>query len=59
MTKGLFTSSEEIAFQYNYVNGNITPPRDPNTRRNPAKTKSLCVKRPHKKVSRLVLGRVR
>ena len=59
MTKGLFTSSEEIAFQYAYVNGNVKPPRDPNTRRNPAKTKELCTKKPHKQVSRLILGRSR
>lgn len=45
MAKGLFTSSEEIAFQNLYVLGNIKKVRDPNAGRNPAKSR-LCYKKP-------------
>ena len=41
MAKGLFTSSEEIKFQWAYIGGNIEQPRDPNTTRNPAEMRHL------------------
>ena len=59
MAKGLFTSSEEISFQWNYVEGNAPKTYDPNTRRNPAKTKLASQKNKGKKIFKAVIGRTR
>ena len=59
MTKGLFTNSEEISFQYNYVQGNAKPAQDPNIKRNPAQTKTLCAKKRNKQIPRVFFGRTR
>ena len=45
MAKGLFTSLEEIKFQYNYVQGNVEKAYDPNTRKKPTATKHLCAQK--------------
>ena len=55
MAKGLFTNSEEIAFQNLDVLGNIKKVREPNAGQNPAKTR-LC---PHKPKGVKVSGRSR
>ena len=40
MPKGLFTSLEEIKFQYAYMQGNVEKVRDPNTIPDPKKLTS-------------------
>ena len=57
MAKGLFTSLEEIKFQYNYIQGNVEKAYDPNTRRHPQK--HLIAKRQSKQVSKAFLIRTR
>ena len=59
MAKGLFTSTEEISFQYNYIQGNAPKAYDPNTRRNPARTKCISQKNKGKKIFKAVIGRTR
>ena len=57
MTRGLFTSLEEIAFQRIYVQGNVEKVRDPNTKRLPQKF--LCAKRKNKNIPKAPIGRIR
>ena len=59
MTKGLFTSTEEISFNYNYIQGHAQKAYDPNTRKNPASTKHLCSKKKNNKIPRIFMGRTR
>lgn len=59
MAKGLFTTSEEIDFQYNYVQGNVQKNYDPNTRRSPEKGKYLCSNKKLRKNPRTYFGRSR
>ena len=58
MTKGLFTSTEEIVFQNAYVRGYVKPVREPNAGRNPAKTR-LLAKKPKKVFSQKIFIKVR
>ena len=58
MAKGLFTSLEEISFQYNYVQGNAQKAYDPNTKRKASETK-LSRKKPSKNIQKGFCGRSR
>jgi hypothetical protein len=59
MSKGLFTSLEEIKFQYSYIQGNVEKAYDPNTRKTPLSTKHLCSKKKNNKIPKIFMGRTR
>ncbi len=50
MTKGLFTNTEEISFNYNYVQGHVEKAYDPNAHRNPKEAKHIVSKKQSKKL---------